>query len=189
MDVPIKAVFLPQDLQGTDHLLGSVVGIAQHTGGKKKPLNIIPSIKSDGQFRQLTGRKGSTTGIVGAPIDAIFAVINAAVGHQYLQQRDAASVGGKAVTAACNRRGSVADLPGLKLTLDPAGCTGGVVFGGIRQNGQLFQKIHDSGSITAALTAARPFQSVDQVHQIYGNGHRSQNYNYIPNSRHNRNLQ
>ena len=50
--------------------------------------------------------------------------------------------------------------------------------------------VADSRSMNqAALTAARPIQPVNQMHQVHGNGQCSQNYNYIPNSSHNRYLQ
>ena len=142
VDIAVEAVLLPQKAQSLDHALGGVVRIAQDAAGEKKTFNIIAAVELDGQLRQLPGREGGTAGVVAAAIDAVFAVVYAAVGHEHLQQGDTTAVSGKAVAAAGHRRGRIADLAGLKAAADAAGCAGGIVFGGVRENGQLFQQIH-----------------------------------------------
>ena len=142
VDIAVEAVLLPQKAQSLDHALGGIVRIAQDAAGEEQPLDIIAAVELDGQLRQLSGREGGAAGVVTAAVDAVFAVIHAAVGHEHLQQGDAAAVSGKAVAAAGHRGGCIADLAGLKAAADAAGSTGGIIFGGVRENGQLFQKIH-----------------------------------------------
>ena len=185
VNIAVEAIVLPQDAQGADHLFGGIIGIAQHTGGEKQPFNIVPPIKADGQLSQLPGRECGAPHVVGAPVDTVLAVIDATVGHQHLQQRNAPPVGGKAVTAPGDGGGRVADFPRLKAALDAAGCAGGVILGGVREDRQLLQKLHGSGRSAAALTPLGTLQPVDQVHQVHRSGQRAQNHDHISHSSHN----
>ena len=183
VDIAVEAVLLPQDPQGADHLFGGVVGIAQHAGGEEQPLNVVPPVKADGQLCQLPRRKRRAARVVAAPVDAVLAVVHAGIAQQHLQQRDAPSVGGKAVAASGDGGGRVADLSRLEFPPDAAGCTGGVILGGVRQDGQLIQKLHWSCRGAAALGTA--LQPVDQVHQVHRSGQRAHDHDHITHSSHN----
>ena len=100
-------------------------------------------------------------------VDAVAAVVDAGVGHQHLQQRDAPPVGREAVAAAGDGGGGIADFAGLKAAADAAGGAGGVIFGRIREDGQLLQQIHGSSGAAAALRLVEP---VDQVDELGGEG-------------------
>ena len=100
VDVAVEAVFAAQDGQCADHQLRRVVRRAQHAGGEKEPFNIVAPVELDGQVGKLLGREGRAARFVRAPVDTVFAVVHTVVREQYLEQRDAPSVCGKAVTAA-----------------------------------------------------------------------------------------
>ena len=142
MDIPIEPVLLPQDAQRTDHLFGGVVGAAQHAAGEKQSLNIVPPVEADGQLRQLPRRKRRPPRVIAAPVDAVFAVEDTHIGHQHLQQCDAAPVCGEAVAAPGNGGGCVAGHAGSGAAPHTAGGAGGIVLGRIRQDGQLLQNVH-----------------------------------------------
>ena len=142
VDVTVETILLPQDTQGTDHLLHGVVRITQYATGEKKALDIISPEKADGQFRQFTGCESGAARIIAAPVDAVLAVIHAGVAHQDLQQRDAPPIGRKAVTAAGDGRGGVADHTRPESAAHAAGRTRCVIFGRIRQYRQLVQQLH-----------------------------------------------
>ena len=142
VNIAVETILLPQDTQGPDHLLHGVVRITQYTTGEKKALDIISPEKADGQFRQFTGRESGAARIIAAPVDAVLAVVHAGVAHQDLQQRDAPPIGRKAVTAAGDGRGGVADHTRPESAAHAAGRTRCVVFGRIRQYRQLVQQLH-----------------------------------------------
>ena len=143
VDISVEPVFLPQQAQTLDHLFGGVVGAAQDAGGQEQALDIIAPVEPDGQLRQLPGGEGRPAGIVGPAVDAVFAVVDATVGHQHLQQGDAAPVGREAVAAACQGGAGVADHARPGAPANAAGGAGRVIFGRIGQDGQLIQQFHD----------------------------------------------
>ena len=135
VDIAPKAVFAPQQPQHRQHPLGGVVRGAQHRTGQKQTLDVIAAVELHGQLCQLPGRKGGAGDIVGAAVDAVAAVEGAAVGHQYLEQADAAAIGGKGVAAA--RGIAAAHRARARGAGRSAGSAGNVIFGAVRQNGQL----------------------------------------------------
>ena len=87
------------------------------------------------KLHKLPGCKGGAGDIVGAAVDAVAAVEGAAVGHEYLEQADAAAIGGKGVAAA--RGIAAAHRARARGAGRPAGSAGNVIFGAVRQNGKL----------------------------------------------------
>ena len=142
MDVAVEAVFFPKDADGPDHLLHGVVRIPQYPGGEEQPLNIIPPVEVDGQVCQFLRRKRRPPGIVAPAVDAIGAVIDTAVAHQHLQERDAPPISGEGMAAAGDGRGGVADIALPEPAADAAGGTGGVILGCVRQDLQLGKNVH-----------------------------------------------
>ena len=138
VDVAPKAVFAPQQPQHRQHPLGGVVRGAQHRTGQKQPLDVVAAVEFHGQLCQLPGRKGGAGDIVGAAVDAVAAVEGAAVGHEYLEQADAAAIGGKGVAAA--RRVAAAHRARARGAGRPTGGAGNVIFGAVGQNGQLIHQ-------------------------------------------------
>ena len=135
VDVAPEAVFTPQQPQHRQHPFGGVVRGAQHRAGQKQPLDVVAAVELHGQLCQFPGRKGGAGDIVGAAVDAVAAVEGAAVGHEHLEQADAAAIGGKGVAAA--RGIATAYRARARGAGRPAGGAGNVIFGAVRQNGQL----------------------------------------------------
>ena len=142
MDIPIEPVLLPQDAQRPDHLFRGIVRAAQHTAGQEQPLDIVPPVETNGQLRQFPRRERRPPRIVAAPVDAVFTVEGADVGHQHLQQCDAPPISGEAVAAPGDRGGRIADHTGSGAAPHTAGGAGRIILGGIRQDGQLLQNVH-----------------------------------------------
>ena len=84
MDVAVEAVGLPQKAQCADHQLGGVVRTAVDAGGEEEPLDIVSPVKLNGQVRQFLRSEGCSGRVVAAAVDAVFAVVDAAVGQQNL---------------------------------------------------------------------------------------------------------
>ena len=80
VDISIKAVLLPQKPQSADHQLSGIVWGAEDARGEEQSLNIVPAIKLDCQICQFLRRKGCPPGIIAAAVDAVFTVIDTAVG-------------------------------------------------------------------------------------------------------------
>ena len=142
VDIAVEAVLLPEEGQGTDHQFRGVVRAAEDPGGEEQPLDIVPPVKLDGQVRQFLRGEGRPPGLVAPAVDTVLAVVYAAVGQQHLEQCDATSIGGEGVAASRQGGGGVADIPLLRGPGSPAGGTGGVILGGVGENGQLLQDVH-----------------------------------------------
>ena len=142
VDVAVEAVALPQDAQGPDHQLHGVVRTAEDAGGEEEAFDIVAAVELDGELCQLLRGEHGPASVVGPAVDAVLAVVDAVVGQQDLQQRDAAAIGGEAVTAACDGGAGAADIPLPEAPASAAGSAGGVIFCGIRQDAQLLRDIH-----------------------------------------------
>ena len=140
VDVAVEAVLLPQEPEGLDHGLGGAVGPAPHGGGEEQPLDVVAPVEGDGELRQLPGGEGGPRQVVGAAVDAVGAVVGAAIGQQHLQQGDAPAVGGEGVAAAGGHGAAQPAGPGG--AIQPAGGAGRVVLGRVGQDGQLVQQLH-----------------------------------------------
>ena len=115
-----------------------------------------------------------------AAIDAVLAVVGAAVRHQHFQQGNASAVGRKAMAAAGDRRRGVADFSRFKPALNTAGRTGCIVFGGVGQYRQLFEYVH----FPSSCTAPGIINTVDQTHQVDSDAGSTENHKKVSNSRH-----
>ena len=141
VDVAAKAVLLPQDAQSRYHELGGAVGASGDARGEEQPLDIVATVKADGEVGQLAGRKcGSGCLGVARAVHAVAAIVDADVGHEHLEQRDAAPV--RRERMAASRLGGRAQLPGLARALNPGGGASYVVLRRIGQNLQLLDDVH-----------------------------------------------
>ena len=113
-------------------------------------------------------------------VDAVLAVKYAPIGEKNFQQRDTPAVRGKGVTAASHRGRSISNKALTEAALCPAGGAGGVIFGGIGQDRQLFQDLHTfAGSPNHggfALAAGRPLNGIQHAEDLCGYNHNSHNY-------------
>ena len=154
MDVAVEAVLFPQDPQRPDHQFRGIIRGAVHAGGEEQPLDVVPAVELDGEVRQLLRGEHGPLRLIAAAVDAVFAVIHAPVGHQHLQKGHASPVGGEGVAAPGDRGGGIADIPRLGPPVPTAGGAGRIVFGRVRQDGELFQNVHLTAGLSAAGHAA-----------------------------------
>ena len=145
VDITAKAVLAPQQLQHADHLFHRVVRTAQHRTGEEQPFDVIAAVEPDGQIRQFARRKGGAGHIIGHTVHTVFAVVNAAVAQQHLQQADAPAVSRKGMAQPGGHSAAKAGL--VARPLGAAGCTGHVIFCAVRQDRQFFQHIHARSSV------------------------------------------
>ncbi len=142
VDVAGVAVFFAQLPGHLHHLLHGVVRIADDAAGEEQPLDVVALVEVQGERDHLVHAEARAWHIAGHAIDAIGAVVDAEVGQQNLQQRYAAAIGRIAVADA-HALGAADTAAGARIALArAAGGAGGVVFGGIGQNGQLADGFH-----------------------------------------------
>ena len=69
-----------------------IVGAAHDTGAEKQPLDIIATVKLDGQFYQFADRECGSRMIVAATVDAVSTVVHAMVREHDFEERHTTSV-------------------------------------------------------------------------------------------------
>src|SRR5687768_15661344 len=112
-------------------LLHRVVGALNDSGAEKETVDVVALIEVEGEPNNLVDRKPGAQDVVRSAVHAIRAVVDAVVGQEDLQQRDAATIWRIAV--ADPRGGSF--VPGRFCR-----SAGGVVLRGIGQDFELFPK-------------------------------------------------
>ncbi|MNB85455.1 hypothetical protein D3C75_323670 [compost metagenome] len=118
MNITAELILIAQQLKRGNQLLGRIVGAAHNTGAEEQPLYIITAVELHGNIGDLLRSKGSPPDRVRLTVNAIGAVINAAVGHQHLKQRNAASIRCKAV--ADSKADRISEASGLAGALGAA---------------------------------------------------------------------
>src|SRR6478609_11335428 len=93
-------MLLAQEPRDLDQLLHRVVGAFEDARAQKEPLDVVAPIEIERELYDLGRLEAGTCDVARAAVDAILAVVAAAVGQQNLQQRHAATVGRVAVTDA-----------------------------------------------------------------------------------------
>ena len=140
MDVPAKAVLVAQDAQRLDHELGRVIRAFYDAGAYEQPFDIVASVERYRQVGQLARGERGARDFVACTIHAVGAVIDADVGHEHLQKRDAAPIGCEAVAAPCGH--CVSQLAAPSPSVHTGGCAGHIVLCGVGEDFQLFDDIH-----------------------------------------------
>ena len=141
MDIPTKAIVFAQDAQTGDHELCGTVSIPYHPRAQEEPLYAVAPVEPDGEIRQLLGCEAGTHHIrIAAPIDAVGAIIDADIGHEHLQKRDAATIFREAVATACLT--ASAQLTAFARPVNSRRGTGHIILGRIREDLQLLEDVH-----------------------------------------------
>ncbi|MDT0633428.1 hypothetical protein RM532_00510 [Salinisphaera sp. W335] len=143
VDVAAEVMILAQAAGHLDQLRHGVVGGADHPGAQEQPLDIVALVEVQRQTYHFCHRETRALHVRGIAIDAVMAFVDAEVGQQDFQQRDATAVRGVGVADARAFRRSHAAPVGGVAGGGPAGCAGSVVLGGIRQDFEFLQKLHD----------------------------------------------
>ena len=132
MNITLKMIFCPQFIQSLIQKLHGNIRTDHNSGTQKQSLDIIAPIKSDGQITDLLRSKGSPRNVIAPAVDAVFAVIDAFVGHQDFQKRNTASIRTEAVTDA--GFDAVANPLPVIPAVYTAGCTCHIIFCRIGKN-------------------------------------------------------
>ncbi len=90
-------MFRAQQLRHGDHLLHRVIGILDNAGAEKQAFDVIALVEFDGEENHFFRREAGARRVARNAVDAVAAIVDAVVGEQKLQQRDAAAIGRVAV--------------------------------------------------------------------------------------------
>ena len=85
MNIAVEMVLPAQQKKNPVDLLHRFIRRTPDPRAQKEPLDIVAPIKLDRQPAKFLRRKRCTDCIIRAAVDAIFAVIDAFIGHQYFQ--------------------------------------------------------------------------------------------------------
>ena len=85
MYIAVEAMFLAQVGCNLHKAFHCIVGISDDPGTEKQALDIVAAIEFHCNFNQFAYRKGGTRNVIGAPVDAVCAIIHAPVGQHHLQ--------------------------------------------------------------------------------------------------------
>src|SRR5690606_7801444 len=142
MDVAAKLMLLAQQPGDADQLFHGVVGRADDAGAEEQPADAVALVEIQGQPHHFLRGKARTRHVAGTTVDAVLAVVQAEVGQQDLQQGYAAPVRRVAVAYAhAVGRADAILAPGAALRGAAAGA-GGVVLGGVGENGEFVDQLH-----------------------------------------------
>ncbi|MOA00514.1 hypothetical protein D3C78_1198830 [compost metagenome] len=92
VDIAAKTMGNAQFTRHAHHLFHRVIGGADDAGGQEQPLDIVAPIKLQRQPNHFFWRKPRSLDIAGRAVDAIGAIIDAEIGQQNFQERNAAPV-------------------------------------------------------------------------------------------------
>ena len=92
MDIAFESVILAQNPRDPRHICHGLIGRADDPGRQEQPLDVVSPVEFQGQRHDLLDREARALDIRRYPIDAIGAVEDAEIGHQDLEQADAATV-------------------------------------------------------------------------------------------------
>ena len=110
-------------------------------GAEEEALDVVAPVEIERELHHFLGREARAAHVAGDAVDAVEAVVDAVVGEQDLQQRNAAAIGRVAVADA--GAGGGAEAAAARVALGRAAArAGGVVFGGVGEDGEFGGEIH-----------------------------------------------
>ena len=98
VDVATVVMFGSQFLRDCDQLLHRVVGRLDDAGTEEQSFDVVALVEFHRQRDDFIDGEPSPRRVAGDSIDAVLAIVDAVVGQQNLQQRDASTIGRVAVT-------------------------------------------------------------------------------------------
>ena len=142
VDVAAEVMHLAQRLRHPHHLFHRVVGALDDPAAEEQALDGVAAVEVQRQPHDLLDAEARPRHVARRPVDAVQAVVLAMVGQQDLEQRDAAAIGRVAVADAhAFRRADAGAADGIA-PVGAAGRAGGVVLGGVGQDGELAVEVH-----------------------------------------------
>ena len=144
MDVAAEVVLFAEGACDGDDLFHGVVCIADDAGAEEEAFDVVAFVEVEGEFDDFVGGEGGAADVAGAAVDAVVAVVDAGVGEEEFEERDASAIGGVAVADADAAGG--ADAFAIEgVSADGAGAgAGGVVFCGVCEDGEFGVEFHGS---------------------------------------------
>lgn len=133
VDVSVKVIFGSKEAQCLTYLLHGVVRCPEYTGAQKQAFYIIALVELYSEGADVLRGEDGAGDIVALAAPAVLAVVDAVIGHQDLQEGDAASVCGKGV--ADSGGAGIAKHPLSAAALCTAAGAGDIVFGCVCQYG------------------------------------------------------
>jgi hypothetical protein len=116
-------------------------GIADDARTEEKALDVIPLIEIEREIDDFLRGEARAGDVAGDSVDAVLAVVDAEVGQQNFEQRDAAAVRRIAVTDACTRGRT--DAAGARIPLRcSAARARGIVLGRIGEDRKFGGEVH-----------------------------------------------
>lgn len=106
MDVAAEVVDFAEGFGDLDDLLHGEVSAADDAGAEEEPFDVVPFVEIEGESDDFFGGEASTADVAGATVDAVVAVVEADVGEEDFQERDAAAIGGVGVADAGSAGGA-----------------------------------------------------------------------------------
>ena len=148
MDIAAEVVVDAQLLRDQNELLHRIVAGADDARGEKQALDIVPLVEIEREVDDLVDAEPRALDVRGRPVDAIDAVVDAEIGQQDLEQGHAPAVRGVGVTDA-HALGRADALAADRVPFRrPRRGAGGIVFGGVRQDGELLAQIENGHPFT-----------------------------------------
>jgi len=130
---------MAQKSYGPDHALRGVIRRSLYAGAQKEPFDIIPTVEGHDDLRKLFRSEGNPGHIGGTTVHAVSTVIDALVGIENLEKRNAAPIGSPGMANPCGRSVSEgSSAPGSS----SARRTGNIVFGGFSEDREFLHKLH-----------------------------------------------
>jgi hypothetical protein len=142
VDVAAEVVHFAQQAGDMHQLLHRVVGRTDDAGTEEQAVDVVAQVKIDRQLDHFIDRKTRARHVGTAPVDAVLAVVDAEIGQQDLEQRDAAPVRRVAVADAHAAGGADAVLAVRRALGRTAAGAGGVVFRCVSEDFELVVQFH-----------------------------------------------
>jgi hypothetical protein len=142
MDVATEIVDVAQAPRDLDELLHRVVGRADDAGRKKQSLDVVAAIEVEREVDDLVDGEPGARNVARSAVDAVLAVVQAEIGEQQLEQRDASAVRRVAVADAHAAGRAKPRRSRRRPGRGAAGRTRRVVLGGVGENRKLANEFH-----------------------------------------------
>ncbi len=131
VDVAAEVVVFAEGAGDFDDHFHGVVGIADDAGGEEEAFDVVSFVEVEGEFDDFGWGEGGALDVGGAAVDAVVAVVEAAVCEEDFEEGDAAAIRGVGVADAGASGGADSGAGGGVFFCGSGAGAGGVVLGGV----------------------------------------------------------
>lgn len=143
MDVASEMVLLAQFACDIDDEFHGVVGAADDAAAEEEAFDVVALVEVEGELDDFVGGEAGAGDVAGAAVDAVVAVVEAGIGHEDLEEGDAATVGGVGMADAGAAGGANALAAARVFPGGAAAGAGRVVFGGVGEDFEFAGEVHE----------------------------------------------